>query len=247
MNADQRIPEVKLLGQYALNLFYLLHRLHPSLPCWARGGRSLRGWHQQAPLMLEWRQEKGRAEEWDWCRYSPCFPCGSSLRRPVWPQATAPGSQPSTDHSNCSLLLQQAYLAHATDPLVLHASFRLPNSLTIALQMCPLLESLQTLSVCSYWASKALGCCSREERMLYCMRTDVRVTFSVLIINQKRPLPAQKAQTWQSSHCQGKGRWTSVAYSQSTETVRDWGSLTGSPGEKGKLLPGKKEGFAVST
>lgn len=120
--------------------------------------------------MLEWRQEKGRAEEWDWRRYSPCFPRGSSLRRPVWPQATAPGSQPSTDHSNCSLLLQQAYLAHATDPLVLHASFRFPESLTIALQMCPLLESLQTLSVCSYWASKALGCCSREGRMLYCTR-----------------------------------------------------------------------------
>ena len=132
------------------------------------GGCRIRAWHQQAPLMLEWRQEKGRAEEWDWSMYSPCFPRGSSLRR--WPQATAPGSQPATDHSNRSLRLRQAYLAHAVDPLVLHASLRFPDSLTIASQMCPLLESLQTLSVCSYWASKALGCCSREGRLLYCTR-----------------------------------------------------------------------------
>lgn len=37
------------------------------------GGHGLRGWHQQAPLMLEWRREKGRAEEWDWSMYSPYF------------------------------------------------------------------------------------------------------------------------------------------------------------------------------
>lgn len=37
------------------------------------GGCGLCGWHQQAPLMLEWRQEKGRAEEWDWSMYSPYF------------------------------------------------------------------------------------------------------------------------------------------------------------------------------
>lgn len=48
-------------------------------------------------------------------------PRGSFLRLPVWLQATVPGSQPSPEHSNSSLLLRQAYLAHAS-PLVLHFS-----------------------------------------------------------------------------------------------------------------------------
>lgn len=74
-------------------------------------------------------------------------PRGSFLRLPVWLQATVPGSQPSPEHSNSSLLLWQAYLAHAMDPLVLHFSCDF-LTLTISSQMCLLLESLQTLSLC---------------------------------------------------------------------------------------------------
>ena len=121
-------------------------------------------------------------------------------------------------------------------------SFRFPDSLTIASQMCPLLESLQTLSVCSYWASKALGCCSGEGRMLYCTRRMLELLpLSWSSTRNVHSLPRSTDMT--VLPLPGKGqvnkRGVQSEYWNSTET--------GSPRENGKLLPGKKEGFAVST
>lgn len=140
MNAYQRITErVKLLGQYALNLLPFAAAsilLCPSV----LGGLLPCGWHQQVPLMLEWRQEKGGGLKngIGVCILLTSSPWTLFLRLPVWLQATAPGSQPSPEHSNSSLLLRQAYLAHAS-PLVLHFSC---DFLTLwpSSQMCPLLE-----------------------------------------------------------------------------------------------------------
>lgn len=76
---------------------------------------------------------------------------------------------------------------------------------------------------------------------------DIRVTSSVSVTNQKRPLPDQKAQYMTILPSPGKGQMNkSDIQVRVLKQSEGWGSLTGSPRKKGKLLPGKKEHFAVS-
>lgn len=71
---------------------------------------------------------------------------------------------------------------------------------------------------------------------------DVRVTSSVSVINQKCPLPEQKAQCMTVLRLPGKGQMNkSDSQVRGLKQKEGWGSLTASPGEEGKLLPGKKE------
>lgn len=196
VNVDQRIMEVKILCQYALNVFHLLLTLQPSLSCCSPGAAVSVDCINRLPwCWSEDRTNRGVKSETGICILPAC-----SLQV-ITVGCVTEGYSPSVSPLQITVTALSSYCCRPTwpmRPLLLHSSSWFPYSLTIALQIFPWLESLQTIPVCmastSWLGVQASGLLQQGKMNVVLHKMDIGVAASVSVISQELPHPDQKAQ-----------------------------------------------------
>lgn len=177
-------------------------------------GCSLCGLYQQAPLMLERRQEKQRGEEWDWNMYSPCLlPAGHYCGLCDW--RLQPVSQPSANYSNCSLLLLlQAYLAHAPFGTALLFLISLLSDHSFAnISLIRIITNYSSLYGINFLTgSPSLWAAAAGKDELCCTRWILELLPLSQSSTRNFLTPTRRHSTWYPSHCHGTDGWTIVTH-----------------------------------